>query len=92
MEEIQFAGITMSALLTLIMSFIYYLLGDKISDRYRAAIAVVVGIGLGLLNIPYTGIDCTIVVVVNSVIAGFTIGLSSVGLYEIQRTVTRPRG
>jgi hypothetical protein len=89
--EIQYGGVALSALLTVILALIYKVTGDKIPDRFRAVIAIVIGIGLGLLDIPYRGLECTFACIVDHAIAGFMIGCTAVGLYEAQRTVTKPR-
>ena len=89
--DIQFGGITLSALLTAVLALIYRVTGDRIPDRFRALIAAVIGVGLGLMNIPYQGLACSFPCLVDNSIYGLMIGLSSVGLYEIQRTVTKPR-
>ena len=91
MEEIKYGGVAISVILTVLLAAIYKMTGDKVPDRFRAGIAIVIGIGLGLINIPYRGLECTFPCVIDNVISGFMVGATSVGLYELQRTVTRPR-
>ena len=89
--EIQFGGIGLSVILTITLAVIYKIFDNRIPDKYRAGIAVVLGVGLGLLNIPYSALACTITCVIDNSIHGFMIGASAVGLYELQRTATNPR-
>lgn len=91
MEEIKYGGIAISVILAVLLAVIYKTTGERIPDRFRAGIAIVIGTGLGLLNIPYSSLACTFPCVVDNAIAGFMVGATSVGLYELQRTVTRPR-
>jgi len=89
--EINFGAYSIPIILTVFLSLIYKCAGGKIPDRWKALIAVVIGIGLGLLSISYTGKVWDIVTVVDGVVYGLMVGASSTGLYELQRTVTNPR-
>jgi len=90
--EITFGGYAMPLILSLILSFAYKVAGAKIDDRFKAVIAVVAGLALGNLAIAYKGLQWTVPVVVDHSVYGFIVGLSAIGLYELQRTVTNPRG
>ena len=87
--DIQFGQYAMPVILTVILGIIYKF--ANFGDKYKALIAVLIGIGLGILAIPYKGIDWTVVSLVDHIIYGLMLGASAVGLYELQRTVTRPR-
>lgn len=91
MDEIQYGGIAVSVILTVILGIIYKSTGDKIPDKYRALIAVSCGTFLGVLAIPYKGLEWTVPTTVDYLIQGIMIGASAVGLYELQRTGTNPR-
>ena len=91
METIQFGNVAASAILTGILAMIYKAAGDKIPDRYRSIIAALFGIGLGLLHVSYSGQEYNVVTIVNGVLSGLMIGWAATGIYENQRTVTRPR-
>jgi len=90
--EISFGGYAMPLVLSLILAFAYKLTGEAISDRWKALISVAAGLLLGNLGIAYNGMEWTIQNVVDFNIYGFAVGLSAIGLYELQRTVTNPRG
>jgi len=89
--EINFGEYSIPVILTVILAIIYKCVGTNLSDRWKALIAVTIGIGLGLLSISYTGKSWDVVNVVNGVFGGMMVGASAVGLYELQRTVTNPR-
>jgi len=89
MQEIKFGAYALPVILTVILGIVYKLV--PFSDKYKAVLAVLVGIGLGILSIPYKGIPWNIVTIVDACIYGLMVGASAVGLYELQRTVTNPR-
>ena len=90
MEEITFGGYAMPVVLSIILGFIYKVVGS-IPDRFKACIAVICGVALGNLGLAYHGYEFTLVRVVDYSLWGFMAGASAVGLYELQRTVTKPR-
>ena len=90
MDEIKLGAYAIPVILTVVLGLVYRLVSFR--DKYKALLAVIVGIGLGLLSIPYKGIPWNIVTVVDACIYGLMVGASAVGLYELQRTVTNPRG
>ena len=89
MEEVTFGQYSVPIILTVILAIIYKFI--TFGDKYKALLAVCVGILLGLLAIPYKGVDWTIVNVVDHALYGLMTGAAAVGLYELQRTVTKPR-
>ncbi len=91
--SVEFGQYGIPVILTVILAIVYkYLPAIKDNDKYKATIAVCVGIALGILAIPYKGLDWTIVNLVDHVLFGLMTGAAAVGLYELQRTVTKPRG
>ena len=89
MDDITFGGYAVPLILTVILAIVYKFV--TFGDRYKALLAVGVGIGLGILAIPYKGLDWTVVYVVDYALYGFMTGAAAVGIYELQRTVTKPR-
>lgn len=89
MEEVTFGQYAVPVVLTVILGMVYKFV--KVPDRFKSLIAVAVGIGLGLLAIPYNSLPWTVVHIVDHAIYGLMVGASAVGLYELQRTVVNPR-
>lgn len=90
MEEVTFGQYAVPVILTVVLGIVYRLVGT-IPDKYKAVIAVGCGILLGLLAVPYNGLPWTVVNIVDHVIYGLMVGASAIGLWELQRTVTKPR-
>ena len=90
-QEIRFGAHAVPVILSAILGLIFKMAGTKIEDRWKSVIAVVCGVGLGILAIPYNGLEWTLPTVVDYAISGFMIGASSVGLYELQRSAMKPR-
>ena len=90
MEEITFGGYAMPVVLSVFLGFFYKLVG-AIPDRFKACVAVICGMALGNLGLAYKGLEWTVVNIVDYNLWGFMAGASAVGLYELQRTVTKPR-
>jgi len=89
MQEIAFGQYAIPVILTVVLGIIYKLF--VFSDKYKSLLAVSIGIALGLIAIPYNGLPWTVINVVDYMIAGLMMGASSVGLWELQKTVTSPR-
>jgi len=89
MEEVTFGGYAIPVILTVILGTIYKFV--TLGDQYKALFAVCIGIALGLLVIPYKGVDWSVVNVVDNLLYGLMNGAAAVGIYELQRTVTNPR-
>ena len=88
--EIEFGAYAVPVILTVILGIVYKFV--TFGDKYKALISVLIGVGLGILAIPYKGIDWSVVSIVDHAIYGLMTGAAAVGLYELQRTVTKPRG
>lgn len=86
---VSFGQYAIPVVLAVVLGFIYKF--KTFSDRYKTLISVLVGIALGLIAIPYNGLPFTVVNVVDHAIYGLMVGASATGLYELQRTVTKPR-
>jgi len=89
-DTINFGQYGLTILMTIVLMIVYKCV-PKIPDRYKALIAVLVGMALGVVSIPYHGHAFTLVRLVDVLIGGLMAGASYSGLYELQRTVTKPR-
>lgn len=89
--DIQFASYSVPVILTVILGLVYRTVGSGLTDRYKPLIAVLCGVALGIMAIVYKGEPWTAAVVIDHAVYGLMLGASSVGLYELQRTVVKPR-
>ena len=89
MQEVTFGQYAVPVILTVVLGLIYRVI--VIPDKWKALLAVVLGVFLGLGAIPYQGLPFTIVNLIDFGIYGLMIGASAVGLYELQRVATNPR-
>lgn len=90
MEEITFGQYAVPVILTVVLGVIYKLV-TTIPDKWKALIAICCGIGLGMVAIPYNSLPFTVVNIVDHTIYGLMTGASAVGLWELSRTVIKPR-
>lgn len=93
MNELAIGQISASVVLSIVLGLIYKTF--TVPDKYKAFIAIIIGIGLGIVAMYYytpAGQACTFKMCVDYVLSGFMTGATSVGLYEATRTVTNPRG
>jgi uncharacterized membrane protein YadS len=88
--EISFGGYAMPVVLSIILGLAFKFTG-VIPDKWKALVSVSCGIGLGMLGIAYQGLEWSVVNVVDFGLYGLMTGAAAVGLYELQRTATRPR-
>ena len=78
-------------LLTVIMMLVYKFI-PVIGDRYKAVLTMGVAVGLAIISMFYASPEAvTFQMWVNTIVGGIIIGAAAVGLYEGQRTVTKPR-
>jgi hypothetical protein len=92
MENMAFGGLEASLILTLVMSLIFKVTGEKIPDRFRPVIAVGFGLVLSFCYIPYNNIEFNFHNGMDAVVKGLVIGLTSVGMYEVGwKTPFKPR-
>lgn len=87
--EVSFGGYALPVVLTVLLSFVYRVV--TVSDRWKAPIAIVCGVALGMVGLAYQGLPWTVVNIVDFVLYGFMTGAGAVGIYEMTRSVTRPR-
>jgi uncharacterized membrane protein len=81
---------TAPVIIMVILSVIYKAL-PSIADRFKPLISILVGLGVGFLVMVYAVEDYTIKVVIMYSLEGIMAGAAAVGIYEIQRTVRKPR-
>lgn len=91
MEEYKLGQYTIAPLLTVILALFYKFVPVEISDRFKALIAIGFAIVLSLLSVVYQGLEYTAPVIIDYTLYGLMLGASAVGIYELQRTVTKPR-
>ena len=89
--EITYGQYAMPVILTVILGIIYKAAGSSIPDRAKPVISVLIGLTLGILWVPYSSLDWSMKNIIDHLIYGLMVGASAVGLYEIQRTATKPR-
>ncbi len=90
MDEVTFGQYALPVLLTVLLGFLYKFV--SIPDKFKAGIAVICGMGLGILGIVYNGIPWSAVNIIDHLIYGFMMGAAAIGIYEVTRTKLNPRG
>lgn len=81
--EVNLGQYTIPGLITLFLMIIFNFLA--IGDRYKPLIAIGLGVGLGILAIPYNRQPWEFVIIVDCVLYGIIAGAAAVGLYEGQK-------
>jgi len=90
MNELTLGTVSISAILTVVLAVLYKVL-PTIKDRWKPLIAIVVGTAFAIVTIPYYELAWDMKAVTDAIVAGLMIGATAVGLYEVQRTITKPR-
>ena len=85
----EIAQYSFSGILAIMLGVIWKYIDAN--DRWKPLIAIVCGIGLGLVSLGYMGKAWTFVNIVNYAIYGFMNGAAAVGLYEGSRSIRNPR-
>ena len=82
-EELTIGSIGISVVLSIILKLIYgsFTIGNKI----KPWIAVILGMGLGVLAMFYIGEPVIFKSIVDYIIRGFMTGATAVGLYEMAK-------
>ena len=88
--DISFGQYAVPVVLTVILQVVFTV-APKVPDRYKSIIAIACGIALGIVAIPYKSMPWSVVNIVDHAIYGLMLGASAVGLYELQRSVRKPR-
>ena len=78
-------------ILTIIMGLIFKFI-PVIQDRWKSLLTVVFAMVLAVISMYFTAPEVvTFQMWINTVIGGLLIGASAIGVYELQRSVTKPR-
>jgi membrane protease YdiL (CAAX protease family) len=64
---------------------------NLVEDRWKSLVAIVIGVILGYVALLYSGKPMTIPVIIEYGLFGMMSGAGAVGLYEAQRSITKPR-
>lgn len=84
--SIEFGGIGASVIITLILMIVYNFT-PTLTNKWKILIAVLCGIGFGILKIPYEAMPWTVVNIVNNLLQGFMVGAGAIGLHQMQRNI-----
>lgn len=88
--EIQFGGVGATVIITLILMIFYNFL-PEMKNKWKILIAVLCGLGFGMLKIAYDQLDWTVVNIVNNLFQGFLVGAGSIGLHQMQKNARMPK-
>ena len=88
--EINLGQYTLPVILAVILGIIFKF-APNIKDSYKSLIAVFVGMAFGVVLIFYQGEAITFQYIVDRILDGLMVGAAAVGLYEVQRSVVKPR-
>jgi len=91
MGEVTFGQYALPVVLMLLLSIAFKFV-PTVQDRWKSLVALLAGLGLGMLAILYQGLPWTVVNVVDFGLYGLVQGAAATGLYEVTRAVARPRG
>lgn len=92
-NEVTLAGYAVPFLLSLVLGIIYKLL-PVINDRYKTPLAMIVGVILSIAAMFYNkeaGTPLSGKMWIDFILYGVMLGASATGLYELQRSVRKPR-
>jgi len=82
--EINFGSYALPVVLMVMLSLFYRIVGKGVvGNRWKALIAVVVGVGLGVAGIAYNAQPWTAQVIIDYALYGFMQGAAAVGLWEV---------
>jgi hypothetical protein len=84
MEELQFGQFAISVIIMVVLGIAYKILGDLLDDRLNVVIAICLGLGLGVLSVPYANLEWSAVNLVNNILSGFMSAAAASGLYTWQ--------
>ena len=83
MSDIIIGSFTASVVLNVLLRLIYNTI--NIPDKLKPWIAIVLGMGFGVVAMFYADIECGFRCTVDHLTLGFMTGANAVGLYEITR-------
>jgi len=62
-----------------------------VPDRWKALIAIAAGLFIGNLAMLYNVMEITVKIAIDYNLLGLMAGAAAIGLYEGQKTITKPR-
>lgn len=88
MEELQLGAYGLPLVVSLLLRWLYSVIGDeKITDRMKQIVPVLLGIGLAYLYMVYANMAWSVVNVVEKTLYGIiNLGFSAIGFYEVTKT------
>jgi len=90
MGEISFGQYSIPVIITVLLALVFKIL-PGVSDAAKPFIAILLGIGLGIVGIFYAGLAPTFPVIVDHVLYGLMTGAAAVGLWEgFSKIKTKP--
>jgi hypothetical protein len=94
MDEVSLGQYSLPVILTVLMGLIYKLCEREdgsscVPARYKPAVAVGLGLILGIVALFYKGLQPTFPIIVDHILYGFMAGSAAVGLWELS---TKTRG
>lgn len=90
METISLGQYSLPVILTVVLGIVYNI--TTVPDKWKAFVAIGIGVILGLVGMIYNNPSpYTPVIVIDHVLYGFMAGAGAVGLYEGFRTFKNPR-
>ena len=89
-DEVKLGAYALPVILMVVLGAIYKMV-ETIPDRCKPIVAIGVGIALGLVGMHYAAKPWTFPNIVDYVLYGLMAGAASVGLYEMNRAVRKPR-
>jgi len=90
--DISLAGYSLPVILTVILGIIYKII-PSVPDRFKALIAIIIGVGIGLIAMCYQGRVLDFKTVIDGILSGLMTGAAAVGLYEASmKTVGKAKG
>ena len=86
--EITFGSVQVSLIITILLAIVYSHV-PSLGNQWKILIALILGLGFGILKIPYDELPWTVVNVVNNLLQGFMVGASAVGLDQMRRNAVK---
>ena len=93
MDDLRLGAYSLPLLVSLLLRWFYSLVGEgNITDRMKQTIPVIMGLCLAYLYMWYSGLEWSVKNMVDNGLYGvISLGLSSIGFYEITKTPAPPR-
>ena len=89
MDELKLGIYGLPLIVSILLRWIYSLVGEQsISNRMKQVVPVLLGISLAYVYMLYSGIDWTIVTIVDHTLYGIiNLGFAAIGFYETTKKV-----